>query len=56
MATKRKAHGKKKSGTQEPNLFLTICADCKIRLVVSKEKANACDLCKSPNISKETWR
>lgn len=46
----------KKSTKPKPTHFLTICADCKIRLVVRKECSKACDLCGSLNISVSEWR
>jgi len=53
MKKKKKAPTKKEP---EPTHFLTVCADCKIRLVVNKDKTASCYLCKSPNVSVTPWR
>jgi len=51
---KKKKTVKKKA---EPAiLFLTMCGDCRIRLVVRKDSTKACDLCKSTNIIVTAWR
>lgn len=47
---------KKNPLLKKPALVLTICKDCKIRLVVKKKKSQKCDLCGSPNISAEAWK
>ena len=47
---------KPKIKINRPTPFLTICKDCRIRLVVPEDKAKKCDLCDSPNVSAEPWR
>lgn len=45
---------RKKTPTSRP-LTLTICSDCRIRLVVFEKDPIACAVCGSKNISKESW-
>ena len=46
---------KSKKPTAKTNTFLTICDDCKIRLV-RFEKKHTCALCKSTKVSVSIWR
>lgn len=46
----------KKTIKPQSTMFLTICSDCKIRLVVFNDSSKKCSLCKSPNVTVSTWR
>lgn len=51
--TKTKVKTKEESSSA---YFLTVCGDCRIRLIVSRQNSFNCNLCSSTNISREAWR
>lgn len=53
--TKTKVKTKTKEETSSA-YFLTVCGDCRIRLIVSRQNSFNCNLCSSTNISREAWR
>ncbi len=53
---KKKTKKKKISLRGEILSTLTVCSDCRIRLVVRKSESKQCGLCQSPNIVAEPWR
>lgn len=52
---KRKSSNKKKIvKTQKLDKVLSVCSDCKIKLIV--DRSDKCFLCNSPNITISDWR